>query len=70
MYKNNRYTLSSLIFLTTHAIGQTLLNPFKPVPTGISPGQITRTIEINLLETIGEPETPEPIKSVNNKYIM
>ena len=63
-------TLIGYIFLTTHAIGQTLLNPFEPIPTGISLDQITRTIEINLLETLGESEIPEPIKSVNNEYIM
>ncbi|MCF6342090.1 MAG: hypothetical protein L3J31_04730 [Bacteroidales bacterium] len=63
-------TLIGFIFLATHAIGQTLLNPFEPVPTGIALDQITRTIEINLLETLGESEIPEPIQSVNNEYIM
>ncbi len=63
-------TLIGYIFLTTHTIGQTLLNPFEPIPTGISLDQITRTIEINLLETLGESEIPEPIKSVNGEYIM
>jgi len=63
-------TLIGFIFLATHAIGQTLLNPFEPVPTGIALDQITRTIEINLLETLGESEIPEPIVSVNNEYVM
>ena len=63
-------TLIGFIFLATHAIGQTLLNPFEAVPTGISLDQITRTIEINLLETLGESEIPEPIQSVNNEYVM
>ena len=63
-------TLIGFIFLATHAIGQTLLNPFEATPTGISLDQITRTIEINLLETLGEPEIPEPIKSVNGEYVM
>lgn len=62
--------LIGYIFLTTHAIGQALLNPFEPIPTGISLDQITRTIEINLLETLGGSEIPDPIKSVNNEYIM
>ncbi len=52
------------------AIGQALLNPFDPIPTGISLDQITRTIEINLLETLGESEIPEPVVSVNNEYVM
>jgi len=62
--------LIGYIYLTIHSIGQALLNPFEPIPTGISLDQITRTIEINLLETIGEPNIPEPIKSVNNEFIM
>jgi len=62
--------LIGYIFLTTHAIGQALLDPFRSIPTGISLDQITRTIEINLLETLGGSEIPEPIKSVDNEYIM
>ena len=63
-------TLIGYIFLTTHSIGLTLLNPFEPVPSGISLDQITRTIEINLLESLNESEIPEPIKIINNEYIM
>jgi putative membrane protein len=58
------------VFLVTHIIGLAILNPFEPTPSGISLDQITRTIEINLLETLGESNIPEPIKSVNNEYIM
>lgn len=58
------------VFLVTHRVGLTILNPFEPTPSGISLDQITRTIEINLLETLGEKEIPEPVKSVNNEYIM
>ena len=58
------------IFLVIHAIGLAILNPFDPTPSGISLDQITRTIEINLLETIGDTDIPEPIKSVGNEYIM
>jgi len=62
--------LIGYIFITIQTIGRALLNPFEAVPTGIALDQITRTIEINLLETLGESEIPEPIKSVNNEYIM
>jgi len=58
------------IFLVIHTIGLAILNPFEPTPSGISLDQITRTIEINLLETIGDKDIPEPIKSVRNEYIM
>jgi putative membrane protein len=58
------------VFLVTHIIGLAILNPFEPTPSGISLDQITRTIEINLLETLGEKEIPKPIESINNEYIM
>ncbi|MEA3232325.1 MAG: bestrophin family ion channel [Thermodesulfobacteriota bacterium] len=47
-----------------------ILNPFEPIPSGIPLDQITRTIEINLLEALGESDIPEPIRSVRKEYIM
>ncbi|MCK5467375.1 MAG: hypothetical protein KAI99_02670, partial [Cyclobacteriaceae bacterium] len=58
------------IFLVIHTIGLAILNPFEPTPSGVSLDQITRTIEINLLETLGDSNIPGPIKSVKNEYIM
>ena len=58
------------VFLVTHKVGLTILNPFEPTPSGISLDQITRTIEINLLETLGEKEIPKPIQPINKEYIM
>lgn len=58
------------VFLVTHKVGLTILNPFAPTPSGISLDQIARTIEINLLETLGEKEIPKPIQPINNEYIM
>lgn len=58
------------IFIITQAIGLALLNPFDEIISGIPLNQITRTIEINLLETLGEKDIPEPVKSVDNKYVM
>jgi ion channel-forming bestrophin family protein len=62
--------LVGYIYIVMHTIGLAILNPFEPVPSGISLDQITRTIEINLLETLGESDIPEPIKSVKGEYIM
>ena len=62
--------LVGYIYIVMHRIGLAILNPFEPVPSGISLDQITRTIEINLLETLGESDIPEPIKSVRDEYIM
>ena len=58
------------VFLVTHKVGLTILNPFESTPSGISLDQITRTIEINLLETLGEKEIPKPIQVINKEYIM
>ncbi len=62
--------LTGYVFLTTQKIGQSLLNPFDDIHTGIALNQITRTIEINMLETLGETDIPAPVTSVNGEYIM
>ena len=61
--------LVGYVFFTIQAIGELLLNPFEPLATGIPLDQITRTIEINLLEMLGENDIPEPIKPVKGGYI-
>lgn len=58
------------VFMTTHLIGRSLLNPFDQIIAGNPLNQITRIIEINLLETLGEKEIPKPIESVDDEYIM
>ena len=63
-------TLVGYVFLTTHSIGQALIDPFEPLPTGVPLDQITRTIEINLLEMLGETDIPEPMQSVDGEYIL
>ncbi|MEO5976939.1 MAG: bestrophin family ion channel [Chryseolinea sp.] len=63
-------TLVGYVFLTIHTIGQALLNPFDTIPTGIPLDQISRTIEINLLESIGEKDIPQPIRNVDKDVVM
>lgn len=58
------------VFTTTHSIGKALLNPFENIITGNPLDQITRTIEINLLESLGEKDIPKPIEVVDEEYIM
>ncbi|RXK80724.1 bestrophin family protein [Filimonas effusa] len=58
------------VFHITHYNGITLINPFSTLTTSISLNQICRTIEINLLEMLGEEEIPQPVKPINNEYIM
>jgi len=62
--------LIGFVFQTTHLIGLSLLNPFDSIPSGIPLSQITRTIEINLLQMLGEQQIPEPVQPINNEYIM
>lgn len=57
------------MIITTHTIGQAILNPYEPLPSGIPIDQITGTTEINLLETLGERDIPNPIESINGEYI-
>jgi len=63
-------TLVGYTFLTIHTIGKALLNPFDYVTSGIPLDQISRTIEINLLQSIDALEIPAPIKNLNNEYVM
>jgi len=62
--------LMGFVFHTTHLIGVSILDPFENVPTGIPLNQITRTIEINLLQMLGEPDIPQPVQPVNEAYVM
>jgi putative membrane protein len=63
-------TLLGYVFFTIQSIGQLLLDPFDPIPTGIPLDQISRNIEINLLEMLGERNLPDPVQSIHGEYIM
>jgi len=58
------------IFHITHQNGMYLMNPFEEIPTGIPLNQIARTIEINLLEMLGEENIPAPNKPINDEYFL
>ena len=57
------------IFVLTYAAGQALLNPFENKRPDIPISSITRTIEINLLEQLGE-EAPKPLAPVRGEYLL
>ena len=63
-------TIIGSVFVITHSIGLALLNPFEDIKTGVSISQITRTIEINLLQTLGQKDVPKPLEIIDNTYIM
>ncbi|HLP82651.1 MAG TPA: bestrophin family ion channel, partial [Nitrosomonas sp.] len=54
--------LISYAFFELDAIGDEIENPFGLQPNDLPLNAISRTIEINLLELINEPDRPEPLK--------
>lgn len=62
--------LIGFVFVSTQINGMSLVDPFHNNSSGVPLNQITRTIEINLLEMLGETEIPEPVKAINEEYIL
>lgn len=62
--------ITGYIFFTIQSLGQTLVNPFEKMPSALPLDQISRTIEINLLQMLGEKNVPEPVESVKGEYIL
>lgn len=58
------------VFHITHLNGMGLVDPFDEVPTGVALNQISRTIEINLLQMLDEKEIPEPVQVINDEYVL
>ena len=62
--------LIGFVFVSTQVNGMSLINPFENTPASIPLNQITRTIEINLLQMMGEKDIPEPVQPVDGEYIL
>lgn len=62
--------LVGFVFVSTQINGMSLMNPFENNSAAVPLNQITRSIEINLLEMLGETDIPEPVKPINNEYIL
>lgn len=58
------------VFVSTQINGMNLVDPFENNVAGIPLNQITRTIEINLLQMMGEENTPPPITPINDEYVL
>jgi putative membrane protein len=58
-------TFVGFIFLALDKIGRDLEAPFENLPNDISLTAISRTVEINLKQMIGESDTPEPLSVVD-----
>lgn len=62
--------LVGFVYVSTQINGMSLVNPFENNSSAIPLNQITRTIEINLLEMIGAENIPKPVKPINDEYIL
>lgn len=62
--------LIGFVFVSTQINGMSLVNPFDGKISSLPLNNIARTIEINLLEMLEEKDIPEPIRPVNNEYIL
>ncbi len=58
------------VFVSTQINGMSLVDPFTNNSAGVPLNQITRTIEINLLEMLGAEDIPEPVKPINGEYVL
>ncbi len=62
--------LIGFVFVSIQINGMSLVNPFENTAASIPLNQITRTIEINLLQMLGEKDIPEPVQAVNGEYVL
>ncbi len=62
--------LIGFVFFAAYNNGVSIMNPFENSPFDTPMDSIVRTIEINTLETLNEQDIPEPVKPVNNEYIL
>lgn len=62
--------LIGFVFVSTQINGMSMVNPFENNSAGVPLNQITRTIEINLLQMLGEKDIPDPVKPINDEYVL
>jgi putative membrane protein len=62
--------LTGALFHLVYDAGQLLLDPFEGLPNDVPMSSIVRTIEINLLEQVGEKQLPPPVEPVDGRYLM
>ena len=59
-----------LFFYLIFSIGRVMLDPFEGKPHDTPMSSIVRTIEINLLEQIGDDNIPAPLEPIKGRYLM
>jgi putative membrane protein len=63
-------SLLTIIFVKIFHAGQDMLDPFEGRPSDTPMSSIIRTIEINMLEQLGDRDTPPPLGPVDGRYLM
>ena len=58
------------VFILLEYIGKHIENPFNNSPNDTPLNALSRTIEINLKQVLGEKNLPEVIEPVDGKYLM
>lgn len=58
--------LISWVFTSLEQVGESTENPFEGGANDVPISQMSRTIEIDLREMLGESDLPEALKAVNN----
>ena len=58
------------ILLLVFRMAEALLNPFEGKPADTPMSSIIRTIEINLLEQVGEKDIPAPLEPIDGRYLL
>lgn len=58
------------VFYATYYNGLMIMNPFENEPADTPMSALTRTLERNLLEMLGEPDLPEPLQPLHDDYLM
>lgn len=62
--------LIGFVFVSTQINGMNLVDPFVNNSASIPLNQITRTIEINLLQMMEAEDVPDPVKPINDEYVL
>ena len=62
--------LIGFVFILLEYLGKHIENPFNNSPNDTPLDALSRTIEINLKEVLGEDNLPEAIQPVEGKYLM
>ncbi|MCX2478436.1 bestrophin family ion channel [Pedobacter sp. MC2016-15] len=62
--------LVGFVYVSTQINGMSLVDPFENNSAAIPLNQITRTIEINLLQMLDEENIPKPVKPIHKEYVL